>query len=504
MSGLTGQVGTAMAWSVFARVGRFVLGLASSIIVVHALGADDYGVLSLVRNLLMFAVIIAGGGLGNAVLKFLPALRVEGDAVGARRLVRTALAVNMLLWVVAVAVFYLGRGLVERVFPYEHVGVVVAAAAALALFEVFFTLLSRILEASYDTRRLAAASLLSHVVYIVGLAVVLPRGWGVLGVVGAAAVGNAVACLILIPRLAVAVASGQGGADEAHVDGRRLFRFSAPFVAIGILNLIVWRQSEVLFLAHFRTAAETGIFDLAYRLPQTMLEFVPMAVWPLVLAGFSEAFARDRANLRIAIDRYYRMLFLLCAPIWAVGIVVGGKMMTILYPTYGTAAAVPTQVFFAIFAVSFFGTPLSMSLYVLEKTHVNLIVYLCLAVVNVGLDLLLIPRYGVAGAIAPVALVTAATPVIYRVLAGRYIDGIQIPWGFVARCFAASCAALLVAPFLRFVNGLVGLVAAVLAATILIVLAFRFLRVLTGADMEMLKAVPIPLANRLLKFIGGQ
>jgi O-antigen/teichoic acid export membrane protein len=495
-----------MAWSVLAKVGRFVLGMASSVIVVRALGTDDYGVLSLVRNILMFMVIIAGGGLGNAILKFLPVLRVEGDAAGARRLVRTAVVFNLLLWAVLAVALYAGRGVIERVFPYDNLGVIVAAAAVLALFEIFFTLLSRILEAGYDTRRLSFASLANYLVYIAGLAFVLPKGWGVLGVVGAAAVGNAVACLMLVPRVAVALPPSRGGQTEpgAGVDGGRLLRFSGSFVAIGVLHLVVWRQSEILFLAHFRTAAETGFFDIAYRLPQTVLEFVPAAVWPLVMAGFSEAYARDPGKLRSAIDRYYRMLFLLCAPVWALGVVLGGSVVHVLYGEPMAPAAVPTQVFFGIFALSFFGAPLSMSLYVLEKTHVNLIVYLCLAVVNVGLDLLLIPRYGVAGAIVPVALVTAAAPVIYRILVGRYVDGIRIPWGFIARCFAASSAALLVAPFLRYVEGPVELAAAVVAASVLIVLGFRLARVLSEKDVEMLGAVPIPLANRLLKFIGGK
>ena len=58
MSALKNQVGSAMMWSVIARAGRFVLGMASSIIVVRSLGAHDYGVLSLVRNILMFSVIL--------------------------------------------------------------------------------------------------------------------------------------------------------------------------------------------------------------------------------------------------------------------------------------------------------------------------------------------------------------------------------------------------------------------------------------------------------------
>jgi O-antigen/teichoic acid export membrane protein len=49
-----------MAWSVAARAGRFLLGFASSVVVVRGLGNHDYGVLSAVRSVLMLVVLIAG------------------------------------------------------------------------------------------------------------------------------------------------------------------------------------------------------------------------------------------------------------------------------------------------------------------------------------------------------------------------------------------------------------------------------------------------------------
>jgi len=498
-----------MVWSVVARGGRIALGFASGIIVVRTLGPHDYGVLSLVRALLMFAVVLVGAGMGQAILKFLPETRVASDAAAARRLLRTAVAINLVVWAALVTASYLTRGALESFFPYEGLGVIVTAAFALALFEVFFVLIARILEAGYDTKRLSFASIAGHVVYIAALLVVLPRGGAVLGVLAAAAAGNVVACSILLAPARAALAGGgetadggAAGATPSQIPLGRLFRFSAPLVLVGLLVQVVWRQSETIFLGYFRTAEETGFFDLAYRLPQQMLEFVPTAVWPLVMAGFSELYARNASEMGDAIDRYYRMLFMLCTPICAVGIVLGGVAVPIVFTPEMAPAAVPTQVFFAIFTVSFFGTPLSMTLYVLEKTHLNLIVYLCLAAVNVGLDLLLIPKYGVAGAIVPVALVTVAAPFVYRGIVGRYVANVRIPFGFIGRCFLASGAVLLLAPFTRFVTGAAHLAVALALAGVLIVLAFRVFRVVGEREREMLGAVPIPGADRLLKFIA--
>jgi O-antigen/teichoic acid export membrane protein len=507
LSPLKNQVGSAMVWSVVARGGRFALGILSSVIVVRSLGAHDYGVLSVVRNILMFTVILAGAGLGQACLKFLPALRVVRDGAGAARLVRTALIVSLLVWAALVVAAYSGRHTIESIFPYQGLGVILALAVALSLFEVFFSLIARILEANYDTRRLSLMSLASHGVFICALLVVLPRGWGVAGVIASAAAGHAVASIALFAKVKATVSRygepGEVGEAGAGISFKRVARYSLPLVLVGVLVQVVWRQSETLLLAHFRTAEETGFFDLAYRMPQTMLEFVPTAVWPLVMAGFSEVYARDPSRLRIAIDRYYRMLFLLCTPICVTGIVLGGRMVTVLYTDSWMPAAIPTQLFFAIFTLSFFGTPLSMTLYVLEKTHVILIVYVCLAALNVGLDLVLIPRYGVTGAIVPVALVTAMSPFIYRVLVRRYVDGVRIPLVFIGKTFLASGFVVILVPFTRFITGWFELAAAFVAAAVLVVLGYKLIRVVGRKEMDMLGAVPVPLANRLLKFIAA-
>lgn len=502
MSSTTRRIGAAMMWSVAARVARFALGMASSIIVVRALGDHDYGVLSLARTILMFALIVAAGGLGQAVLKFLPALRVEGATRQARALVRRVVYFHLGAWLVLCAVAFASRGWVEGVFGIEGLGWVVAVAVAMMLFELLFQLLTQLLNSNYDTKRLGIATVAGHAVYIAVLVVLMSRGAGVIGVLAATAAGFLVSCVIVLGRVGPAV-TFDGDADGGGVTPSRLARYSIPFIAVGILNLVVWRQSETLLLGYFRSAEETGYFDLAYRMSQLVLEFVPATVWPLVMAGASEAYARNPANLRRTIDRYYRMLFILCAPICVTGMVLGGRMIPILFSQQMAPAAVPTQLFFGIFTLSFFGTPLSMSLYVMEKTHINLIVYVALAVVNVGLDLVLIPRFGVAGAMVPVAAVIAVSPLVYRAVVARFLPGVCIPWGFVARCFLASAPVVVLVPVLRFIDGPLALAGAFVAAGVLLVFSFKFGRVVGREEREMLGSVPFPLADRLLRFMSS-
>jgi O-antigen/teichoic acid export membrane protein len=493
------RIGNAMAWSVAARTIRFLLGLASSVVVVRGLGQHDYGVLSVVRSVLMFVIMLAGVGTGQALLKFLPAMRVAGSGAAARKLLRRVALVHLSGWCVLVVVALLARGWTQRLFHADGIGVVLAAAVALALFEILFTLAGQVLNAGFETRRLAFASAASHVVYLGLLLAALRGGLGVIDVLVAAAAGNAAAFAIALGRVRPSTDFGAGEGSE--FGARRILRYSTPFAAIGILNLVVWRQSEVLLLGHFRSPEETGWFDLAYRLPQTILEFVPGTVWPLVMAGMSEAFARDRSSIRRAVDRYYRMLFVLCAPICALGALLAPRAVAVMFGEAMMPAAVPMQLFFLILTVSFLSTPLSMSLYVMEKTHVNLLIYGALTVINVGLDLLLIPKYGVFGAVVPVAIAIAVQPLAYYFAVRREIADIGIPFLFIGRCFAASAAVLVALPVLQLLDGAAGLAAAGAVAGVGVAFAYRQARVLGSDEIDAVGAIPLPGSARLAGFL---
>jgi O-antigen/teichoic acid export membrane protein len=502
MGEATRELGRAMFWSVLARVGRFVLGLASSIIIVRALGKNDYGVLSLLRVVLVFVGIIAGAGMGQSLLKFLPLLKVAGDRQSARRIVRWVIAIQIAVWAVLVVLSYFLAGWFESMFSFKGVGTILWIAVGLELFELAFNLVSQVLNAYYDTKLLGAANIVGHAVLIAFLLILVPADYGVVGVFLATAAGNLASTLMVTRNVKWHLGAESSREKPGGVEWARLFRFSLPFAVIGVLNVIVWRQSETIFLAHFRGAAEAGFFDLAYRLPQTALEFIPLTVWPIIMAGMSEAYAKDQSKLNKAIDRYYRMLFLLSAPVCVIGMTLGGRVIPILYGETMAPAAIPTQLFFVIFPLSFLGTPLSMALYVIEKSHANLLVYTVLAIINVGLDLLLIPRFGIIGAMIPVGLAIAASPLLYRYVLARYVSGTRIPFAFIGRCFLASSPVLIMLPFAGLIRGVFELCLAVTVACALVVFTAKRMKLLGKEELDMLGSVPIPAVNRLLKLVS--
>ncbi len=497
------RIGSAVFWSVLAKSARFVLGLAGSVIVVRGLGKNDYGILSLIRTFLMFAVLIAGVGLGQALLKFLPHLRVRGSAGGARKLVLEAVLLQTTAWVLLLAACHLLQPFITRIFIIEGIGRLFFLAMGFASIELYYALLTNIFNAGYDTKLMSIANVISHMIYIGLLFIFIPK-WGVLGVVAAGAAGNLFAGIVLAARVGRHLKTGSESDQTTGIGQKRLMKYSLPFAIIGVLNLIVWRQSETIFLAHFHGPVLTGFFDLAYRIPQNLLEFVPLTVWPLIMAGFSETYARDKKNIIGAIEKYYKVLFMLCAPICFFGASMGGRLIYFLFGPEMAPAAIPAQIFFIVFTMSFFATPLSMTLYVIEKSFVNMMIYLVFTVINVGLDLILIPAYGLAGAVAPVCLVIFISPFVYYKVLSVYIKDIRIPFVFIGKCFLASSPFLLAFPFLTFMDTAVEFTIAVFLLSVLTLAGFRLLQILGKEEIEILNSLPFPMMGKIVRLLDAR
>jgi O-antigen/teichoic acid export membrane protein len=222
------------------------------------------------------------------------------------------------------------------------------------------------------------------------------------------------------------------------------------------------------------------------------------------MAGFSEVYTRDPAALQRTAEAYYKLLFFLVGPLSVGGALVGDLAVHTLYGPGYAVSGVLCQIFFLVFSVSFLSTPLSMVLYVVERPGAGLLIYLANAAVNVGLDLLLIPRYGVWGALVPVALVVLVSPLPYRFMLRRLGVSISIPWAFLGRVYAASALMVLAFPLRSREGGWPALLLLVAGGGILFLAGLRLFRVVGPAEAALLRRANPRVWNRLRPLLAGR
>jgi O-antigen/teichoic acid export membrane protein len=429
----------------------------------------------------------------------MPELRVKRDAGGAKGLLGFVLLAQLVAWVAFFVVFLLwGEGL-GTFFRTPGMGLLLKVGVGLLVIDLMSLLASQLLTSFYDVRLLSIYTTVSLVVTLALTVAFLRMGYGVMGVLVAAAISGGLLTALLLERCALHVPlslrpsfSGIG----------RVMKYSLPFAVIGVLNLVTWRQSETLFLLYFRTADDAGLFDLGYRVPQQVLEMVPGAVWPLLMATFAEVYTRRREALGDAISAYYKLLFVLVAPLSVFGAAISAAGIPVVFGDPMAQSGVLAQLFFLIFSVSFLSTPLSMSLYVIELTWLNLIIYCANAAVNIGLDFVLIPRYGLFGAVVPVTIVIAASPFVYYYALKRTRVRFAIPWGFIGRCYAASLPLVAFFFLAKYVDSVFAFLVACAGGLLLFWASARLVRIFREEDVSLLDGLGPRLKPLVLSFFG--
>jgi O-antigen/teichoic acid export membrane protein len=479
-----GKVADAVPWNLVSRGVTAVFSIAFSMVVVRGLGEYDYGRYSIVQTALGFYTIIYTFGMTEALLKFVPAVR--GDRAGAgARVIATALAFQLGAWLVLLALTLAGAGLIDSLYKDVRISGILKLGAALGALSLIFESFCVVFTGLYRTRAVAVATLLARIASLGFVVLAVKQGWGVAGVLIALGAGSSVGAVSLLGRFLREMSPEAMKLERERVGVGRLWGYALPLVGRSFLGQIVWRQSEALIVGYFWGPVLAGFFNLAYSFPQRILEFVPLAMWPLVLAGLSEVESRDKGNLPHAIALYYKFLFVLVVPAAVFGVTLGDKAIVVLYGGDMAQAGALCRFFFVVFLIAFLGTPLHMATYVVEKTWANLAVGIAGAAVTLGLDLILIPRYGIYGGVPPTTLGLIISNWLQYRLAKRYVPGLAVPWGHLAKVLAASSVILLVYPLRAWADGPAGFLALCALGGLLFVIAARMARVL-GQEEKML------------------
>jgi O-antigen/teichoic acid export membrane protein len=185
---------------------------------------------------------------------------------------------------------------------------------------------------------------------------------------------------------------------------RELLRTCIPFIIYGVLAVIYYRVDTVL-LSFMANTAVIGWYGAAYRLLDT-LNFLPnLVIFAIMYPIFSKLSISNESNLKLAVEKSMNFLLFCGVPIATLMIVTAPNIIGFLYHQQDFVHSVPALQALApglvfLYANTVLGTTI-MSI----KQEKKITIMAALALVfNVGLNLILIPRYEHIGAAAVTSL----------------------------------------------------------------------------------------------------
>jgi len=490
-------------WSLIAHAVQLVGSVLLSVVIVRMLSVAELGELALGRQLTVLLAVAGSLALERTLVRFVPELAAKGSGGAARKLVLELLRLRLVAGaVLAVLAIVLRDALAELVGIQDPTVVIVAAVSAIGFS--FAAHVRGAANAWFASRRVAQAAVLSVLLTFAATVAAVWAGYGVLAIMGIAALAMVVGAAWTWPR-----ALGPGGSDDAGDLRGRLVGYTVPFAVIVLLNQLVHSQTEVFFLGRLRGPEDAAYFQYGFVLAQRLIDFLPLALWEVSMAAFAKEQAAGTSDLRKVCHSYLRLSYTAILPVALIGIVLSPALIALLYGDKMQASALVAQAYFGIGALAAFGAPMGMVLYAREATGLVLKIYIVGTVVNLGLDWWLVSSYGLQGAIAGLAAAKLFIVVAMSVAAARRIGGISVPWKTILKAGLASCGALvwwLVEP--AEMDGSLRVLAGFAVAAVSVLVLYRLLRVVDRADAEHLASTGIPglglLARTLAPGNGGR
>lgn len=301
---------------------------------------------------------------------------------------------------------------------------------------------------------------LKSVIALAGGAALAAMGWGAVGLL----VGLIAA--LLVPVVALGGAKRWFEAAAAKYDpalSRQIAIYGLPLAASSVLAFLINASDRFMLAAYIDTAA-AGQYAVGYDLAQftlgLILSIVNLAAYPLVLTAFEKEGEESARNML----RFTLQLMLLVGLPATVGLAaLASNVATVLVGSdFSTAAAqiIPGIAVAALLAgLKAFYFDLSFQLK--GRTISQVWVLLATAVLNIGLNVWLIPVAGILGAVYATVLANIVA-ILLSWLLGRDAVRLPLPDKSMLPTFVATGAMLAVLLFIRHWVGPIQLIAQVL------------------------------------------
>jgi O-antigen/teichoic acid export membrane protein len=184
----------------------------------------------------------------------------------------------------------------------------------------------------------------------------------------------------------------------AHFDPARvvpILKAAWPFALSGALGLL-FTNSDILIISWMRSASDVGIYSAAIRIIQT-LYIIPGIIQFATLPYIARLAKHENERFRAALERTLGIVFLASIPLSIGGIVLGTQLIGFIFGAPYAAAGLSFKLLATTLMFDFPAAIIINALFAYDHQKSLIVSSAIGGVVNVGLDLLLIPFFGIAG-----------------------------------------------------------------------------------------------------------
>jgi O-antigen/teichoic acid export membrane protein len=233
----------------------------------------------------------------------------------------------------------------------------------------------------------------------------------------------------------------------------KVLKTSIPFLIYGVLGVIYYRIDTFL-LSLMATTAVMGWYGAGYRLFDTMVFLPGLVIGTIMYPVFSKLSTTSEAALKLAIEKSLNFLLFCGIPIAAALIAAAPNIIAFLYHRAEFIHTIPVLQSLAPGLVFLYANSVATSILISTHQERKITILAGVALVfNLGLNLVLIPRYQQVGA----AAVTSLTEFLLLCVSIILVQRRFLPLNSLIVAVKASIASVVMAVAILYLSFCLGL-----------------------------------------------
>lgn len=400
-------------------IGMF-LGYLTRLVIARWLGAEDYGLINLGFAAMSIATTLAMVGLPSGIKRYISYYKGQGDSSRIKGTILSGLMISFPLSIILTfLVFFNVEWISAHVFNEPDLTTILTIFALAIPFWVAGQNFTLATIGFQDLRyRVYVNDVFQNVFKLLAIIIFLSLGYGVLG----AAVGWVLA-IMCMPFLSFyflesRVFSILKTKVKAVYTSRELFLFSFPLIFAGIAGMVTsW--TDTLMLGYFATTEDVGVYNAAFPTARLLSVFLG-SFGAIFMPVISELYSRNAMDdLRNTYSAVTKWIFALIVPVFLLMVLFSDWILDIMFGEEFVRGATALSILALGYLVVCIVGPTGQVLQAYGKTRVLMGLSFFGAGINVVLNYILIPVYGVNGAAVATGASLAAMNVFHLVVVYR-------------------------------------------------------------------------------------
>ncbi len=433
-----------------------------SIILGRYLGATELGLYRLTYTFYGVATMVGALGIPVAVIKYVA--EYKDDETNLNKIVSSGIITSLIAGIILSILIYSLSATFANVFKMPPIEGLLELLAPVFPFVLVNAVLYGTLNGLRDMNKYATAMIIQQVLMTISTVILIYYGFGVSGAIIGIIISSVGISAYLIycfkDRLYLTL-------DEYIKTTKKLAGFGTLMFGANLINMINL-QADTVFLGYFLTAADVGYYSAATGLSK-FFWVVPQAIQTISYPATSEYWGkRNILGLQRMLDKSMKYTTLALVP---AGLAIGLFAEEIVTRIYGLGfyhSALPLQILLVgtvIFGV--FSTSIGGSLAGVNRPDLGLKAAGFSAIINIILNVTLIPRFGIVGAATATAVSLVTMAIIFYALTIRTISlKARLEW-MIKIAGIASLAIIIFLIFAASVNSSALRVAIIIASSAL-------------------------------------